>query len=228
MEGIGDRMDGGRIDVVYGRCAWDGWGEREEEIGGDGAEGGSGRGGRLCLYTRAGRTGRGCTISKPQCTHTHTPAPMPRPRFQLPPPSTLPPPSPSPPGKIPSLIPNKVSRQLRELGAWELRGRAAQPSIIQSIPPPLRLSSFFFCPLLFLLLVSPETLPCLGSEPVCLFVCLSTLLTCLSSRLVLSCSVLSCASCFTLFSIAHPPNTNLLCPTSFIVTVTITVHCRAS
>lgn len=191
MEGIGDRMDGGRIDVVYGRCAWDGWGEREEEIGGDGAEGGSGRGGRLCLYTRAGRTGRGCTISKPQCTHTHTPAPMPRPRFQLPPPSTLPPPSPSPPGKIPSLIPNKVSRQLRELGAWELRGRAAQPSIIQSIPPPLRLSSSFFVPPLPPASVTRNlTLPWIrASLPICLSVNLVDV-PLVSSCLVLFCPIL--------------------------------------
>lgn len=139
MEGIGDRMDGCRIDAVYGRCAWAGWMEREE-IGGDGAEGGSGRGRRLCLYTRAGRTGRGCTISKPQCTHMHTPAPMPRPRFLLPPPSTLPLPlPPSPPGKkIPSLIPIKVSRQLRELGSLGASGESC-PTInypIHSTSPP--------------------------------------------------------------------------------------------
>lgn len=31
--------------------------EREEKIRGDGAEGGSGRGGRLCLYTESGADG---------------------------------------------------------------------------------------------------------------------------------------------------------------------------
>lgn len=180
----------------------DGWREKRSE--GTGRKEGAVVVG-ACVYIRE----RGERVEDAQSVNrnarTRTLPRPPRPRFLLPaPPPSLPLP-PSPPGKIPSLIPNKVSGQLRELeslGAWELRGRAAQPSIIQSIPPPLRLSSFF---LLFLLLVSPETLPCLGSEPVCLFVCLSTLLTCLPSHLVLSCPVLSCASCFILFSISWPP-----------------------
>lgn len=116
-------------------------------------------------------------------------------------------PFPLPPGKkIPSLIPNKVSRQLRELGSLGASGESC-PTInypIHSTSPP----SVFLFSLLFLLLVSPETLPCLGSEPVCLFVCLSVNLVDLplvSSRLVLSCPVPSCASCFILFSIPWPP-----------------------
>lgn len=179
MEGIGDGMDGGRIDVVYGRLEWDGWMEREEEIGGDGAEGGSGRGGRLCLYTRAGRTGRGCTISKPQCTYTHTRSTRPRTR-------TCPGPLPAPPAPSTSCPPallhpaspfpspqERQSNKVRPPGhssgssrAWELRAGAAQPSII---PPPVPFPSPLRPPLSSPSLyhvVPPETLPCLGPEPV--------------------------------------------------------------
>lgn len=164
--------------------------------------------------------------------HAHARAPCPgHASYSLHPPPSLP--LPSPQKKIPSLIhtylPNKVPRQLR--GAWEL-GSSGEELPNHQLANPFHLPSvclLFF--LLFLLLVSPGTLPCLGSELVCLFVCLSTLLTCLLSRLVLSCSVLSCSvphASFILFQYSASPNTNLLCPPSSIVTVTITVHRRAS
>lgn len=190
--------------------------EREEEIGGDGAEGGSGRGGRLCLYTRAGRTGRGCTISKPQCTPTHThtrPAPG---HASCSAPSTLHfsslPFLPHLKKKIPSLsliIPNKVPRQLRELGSYGAPGKSCltYPTMncpILSIPCSPRSSiSLLFLPTS----VTQKPYLDLETEPVCLFVCLSTLLTCLSC-LVLSCLVLCLPHASSYFNYSASPIAN--------------------
>lgn len=73
------------------------------------------------------------------------------------------------------LPPGKIDRTAQ--GAWELGARAAQPSSFH-LPPTPSLST-----LLFSLLVSPETLPSLGTEPVlsvCVLVCLPCLLLVLS------------------------------------------------
>lgn len=187
---------------------------REGEIGGDGAEGGSGRGGRLCLYTRAGRTGRGCTISKPQCTptptHTRT---RPAPGHASSAPSTLHPPHLHPPSSpqkkrcLPSPIPNKAREAL---GAWELQVGAAQPSIIQSIPSPL--PSSVFPPLPHTSVTQNLTFGLEVIRSAYLSVCQTCWLSSLvSSRLTLSCPVPH-ASLILLSRLAHhrPPPPSLL------------------
>lgn len=137
-------------------------------------------------------------------------------------------PLPPPWKKIPSLIiPNKVPRQLRELGSSGAPGRS-YPTMncpILSIPSSPRSSlSLLFLP------TSVTQKPYLGLEtkPVCLFVCLSTLLTCLSC-LVLSCPVLCLPHASSYFNYSASPTTDgSPLPASSLVTLNITVHCRAS
>lgn len=127
-------------------------------------------------------------------------------------------PLPPPWKKIPSLIiPNKVPRQLRELGSSGAPGRS-YPTMncpILSIPssPPSSLSLLF-------LPTSVTQKPYLGLEtkPVCLFVCLSTLLTSLSC-LVLPCLVLCLPHASSCFNYSASPTTDGSPLPSSLVTV---------
>lgn len=72
--------------------------------------------------------------------------------------------------------------------------------------------------------VPPETLPCLGPEPVCLDVSVNLIdLPVAPSRLVLSSLVVCLIPPY--FYDSASPTADLSCPPSLVLTVTITVHC---